>query len=185
MKKRLLAWMLLLVLPVLLLASCGSRTLSPEEEALCGRWAYNHDPDTPVLTLKKNGCATFKGAKYDYACDDQFIHLRTGKGDDLDLRYQLTDDGMILYIPAEYECEGTTDGLVGFWRCAPQNLSFDFTADGAFSEDGVFTGNYTADEAAGTFTLHYAEYFDDTTCYYTLDGAVLTVDYPWPMVPAK
>ena len=173
----------LTLLMTLLLAACGGRVLSPEEEALCGRWAYNHDPGKAVLTLKKNGSADYEGNRYDFTCDGQYIRLTDRKGDILDLRYQMENGGMILYIPTEYQCEGSPDGLVGLWRCEPKNWSFEFKADGTFSEDGAFTGHYITDEEAGTFTLNYLEPFDDATCHYTLNGDVLTVEYPWAMVP--
>lgn len=173
---------ILCVLLVLLLAACGSRDMSPEERALCGSWAYSHDPDTAVLTLKKSGRAVYEDTRYDYTVDGQFLLFLSGQGETLALRYRMEDGGMTLYIPSEYECEDTPESLMGFWECGARNWTFEFSADGTFREDSVFTGNYAADEENGTLTLRYSDYFEDTVCYYTLAGDRLTVEYPWRMV---
>lgn len=188
MNRRRIAALLLCFLPlVFLLASCGGRALSPEEEALCGRWAYSHDPKTAVLTLTKNGRAKFEGGDYSFTCDGEYIRLSAGKSGTVSLRYRADDKGMTLYLPAEYESDEAADGLVGLWKCPEKNWSFAFTEEGTFTEDGNFTGNYTVDGEAGSFTLVYAESFglDDALCFYSLDGGSLTVEYPWPMVRMK
>ena len=182
--RRIWTWILCAALLVLLLAGCGGgRDLSPEETALCGRWAYSHEPDTAVLTLKKDGSAVYEKTGYTFSSDGTFLQLENGKGDPLLLRYVLEDGEMTLYIPSEYRCEGTPEGLVGLWQCEPKNWSYEFSAEGTFREDGVFTGRYTADEENGTITLQYPDYFEDTVCHYTLEGDSLTVEYPWHMVP--
>ena len=178
--------LLLAFLAVLLLTSCGHRSLNPDEEVLCGRWAYDHDPENAVLTLKKDGRAVYEGTKYEFSSDGQYIRLDAGKGEEpILLRYVLDGETMILYQPAEYEREETAEGLAGHWTCAPRNWTYDFSEEGAFKEDGTFSGEYDVDEDAGTFTLHYEDYFDDTTCFYSLDGTRLTVEYPWAMVRMK
>ena len=38
------------------------------------------------------------------------------------------------------------------------------------------------EEGDSSFKLMYIDHFEDTVCYYTLDGNVLMVEYPWQMV---
>ena len=182
MKKSLLA---VLVGMMLLLAGCGSNgTLSPQAQALQGKWAYIHDDRTPILWLKENGTAVFHEKKYTYGCDDETIALTAG-GKTMTLRYQWDGDDIYLYEQTTYTCEGTHDGLVGKWVSEADHWSFEFTDQGTFNEDGYFPGHYSVNEAEGTFKLAYNDPFEDTTCYYWIDGDDLLLEYPWHMVKAQ
>lgn len=170
---------------ILLLAGCGTGTaLSPQAQALCGKWAYIHDDATTVLQLKDNGNAVFHDKTYRFNCDDSFITL-TGGGTTTALRYQWDGDDIYLYEQTTYTCEDTHDGLVGKWVSEKDHWSFEFTEQGTFDEDGYFPGHYTVNEAEGTFKLMYNDPFEDTTCYYHINGDELLVEYPWHMVKAK
>jgi hypothetical protein len=57
-----------------------------------------------------------------------------------------------------------------------------FTDKGTFLEDGYFPGYYTVDEANSTLKLVYNDQFEDTICYFRLEGDKLYIEYPWPMV---
>lgn len=182
MKKFLLG---IMALAVLLLAGCGSKTdLSDQAGKLCGEWAYIHDEATAVLELKNNGKAVFHEAKYTWDCDDTFLYLTAGK-DTVVLRYLWDDEDIYLYEQAIYTCQGTHDGLIGKWVSEKDHWSFEFTTNGTFDEDGYFPGHYSVDEAAGTFKLAYNDPFEDTTCYYHIEGDELLVEYPWHMIPAE
>ena len=169
----------------LLLAGCGAGTaLSPQAQALSGKWAYIHDDQTTVLWLKDDGTAVFHDKKYHYDCDDAYITL-TGGGETAALRYQWDGDDIYLFEQTTYTCEGTHNGLVGKWVSEKDHWSFEFTEQGTFDEDGYFPGHYTVNEAEGTFKLMYNDPFEDTTCYYHIDGGELLLEYPWHMVKAK
>ncbi len=172
---------------MLLLAGCGgTAALSPQAQALQGKWAYIHDDQTTVLWLKENGTAVFHDKKYTYDCTDTTIVLTDG-GKETALRYQWDGDDIYLYEQTIYTYDGTDtpDGLVGKWVSEENNWSFEFTKQGTFDEDGYFPGHYTVDEAEGTFKLMYNDPFEDTTCYYRIDGSNLLIEYPWHMVKAK
>ncbi len=172
-------WMCLLPLP--LLAGCGN-TSNP----YAGEYAYIHDPETVILSLKDNGKAQYKGDKYRYTMDDQYITLQNGD-DELKLRYTADDDEFYLYETAQYTYadEGAPNGFLGDWYDPDTNWRFEFESDGTFREDGYFPGTYIADAEAGTIKLCYTDHFYDTTIYYSVDGDVLSVEYPWSMVKAQ
>jgi hypothetical protein len=183
MKKLLCALIVLL-----LLAGCArSAALSPAEQALVGKWAYDHDPKTAVLVLKQDGSAKYDGTKYDrFAYNGELLELTGSDGSSLQIRCIQDEDGLLVYRSTVYERDGSGDGLPGVWHDSADNWTFEFTNTGAFMEDGYFPGTYTVDEAAGSFRLHYAGgQLDDTVCYFTLDVDTLTVEYPWRMVPAQ
>lgn len=169
---------------ILLLAGCGGTTLSPQAQALQGKWAYIHDDQTAILWLKEDGTAVFHDKKYSYDCDDAFITLTSG-GKTTALRYQWDGEDIYLFEQTTYTCEGSHDGLTGKWVSEKDHWSFEFTEQGTFNEDGYFPGHYTVNEAAGTFKLMYNDPFEDTTCYYRIDGSNLLIEYPWHMVKAK
>lgn len=170
---------------ILLLAGCGgSAALSPQAQALQGKWAYIHDEKTPILWLKGSGTAVLHDKKYTYNCDDEFITLTSG-GETTALRYQWAGDDFYLYEQTVYTCEETHDGLVGRWVSEKDHWSFEFTEQGTFNEDGYFPGHYTVNETEGTFKLMYNDPFEDTTCYYQINGNELLVEYPWHMVKAQ
>lgn len=174
-----------IILLTVFLSACGSSVekLSAEEEAVCGEWAYVHDKDTTVLGLYKDRKAKYENRKYTFYGDDSQIRLNDQKGNSISFRYRMEDDGMLLYRKAEYtyDGEGEPSGLIGQWKSA-ENWTFQFTESGTFLEDGFFSGIYTVDEEAGTFTLIYQDQFEDTECYYSLDGNKLSIEYPWKMV---
>ncbi len=173
----------IILFAMLLLAAAGCKPKS----AINGSWAYNHDPKTPVLILKSNGRAELDGIAYSYTNDGNYLFLKGPDGSDLKLRYILEDGGMILYRPTDYQYAGagTPRNLTGLWNCPEKKWSFEFTEKGTFLEDGYFPGYYSVDEKNSSITLDYMDEFRDTVCYYTLNGSVLTVEYPWKMVRAE
>ena len=176
------------LIALLLLAGCArSAALSPAEQALVGKWAYDHDPKTAVLVLKQDGSAKYDGTKYDrFAYNGEQLELTASDGSSQQIRCTQDEEGLLFYRTTVYERESGSDGLTGLWHDDADNWTFEFTNTGAFMEDGYFPGTYTVDEAAGSFRLHYAGgQLDDTVCYYSLDGDALTVEYPWRMVPAE
>ncbi len=177
--------LLLVFTLVFLLAACSDAQLSPQDAELVGRWAYEHDPETEAIRFQKNGKARYEGKQYRFQCDGEYIILSAADGSLLKLRYQMDEKGMLLYRSSEYQREEEQPGLVGFWSCPGQNWSYQFTSRGTFMEDGVFTGYYSVDENASTFTLMYTGGFDNTTCYFERDGNRMTVEYPWQMVKMK
>ena len=162
----------------------GDRDAAATAESLMGNWAYIHDTENPVLAFSINRNAIFEGKLYTYDCDGDFINLTDENGNVKKMRFVLDKDGMYLFKSTTYEFtgEGKPDGLIGVWECKEQNWSFEFTKMGTFREDAYFPGYYTVDEAASTFKLIYNDHFEDTTCYYQLDGNKLTIEYPWRMV---
>lgn len=189
MKVRSLIAMLLLVVLTMVSVACGKeqpgRTVSQQEQRICGSWAYIHDKETPVLVLKGNGNAEYGDEKYSFDCDSEYIFLRSSNGGEQRLRYRLEDEEqMLLYKSTAYTYagEGEPTDLTGWWRCEQNNWSFEFTETGAFLEDGFFSGQYAVDEETQTFTLSYSEQFEDTVCYYRIEGNELYIEYPWTMV---
>ncbi len=170
-----------LVLAILLMLVGCAGSKSPLE----GDWAYNHDPETVILSVKGDK-AVFKGADYSALCSDDRLTLTAADGETLALRYEKNKEGILLYEPTDYVFEGESepDGLVGLWTDAADKWSFEFTANGTFKEDGYFPGLYSIQED-GTVKLVYNDMFPDTTLYYTIDGDTLHVEYPWQMVSAE
>lgn len=181
MKKRVTALLLAAIMIITVFNGCGKK--NEEVEGLVGKWAYNHDTKTTILELKANGKAVYNGGKYTYTNDDKFIYLTSSDGKETKLRYEMDRKGIFLYQPESYVYEGTgmPDGLLGSWK-NDQNWSFEFTQEGTFNENGYFPGYYLIDEEAGTVKLMYNDHFVDTTLYYSIDGNVLNIEYPWPMV---
>lgn len=153
---------------------------------ISGKWAYGHDPETPILELKKDGSAVYKGQTYGYKLADSFIELKDADGEAMRLRYREDGDKLFLYEPTvfKYQGDGNADKLAGYWL-SDSNSSFEFTATGIFCEDGLFTGVYKTNPEGTQFTLDYNEYFADTTCYYTIEDNQMTVEYPWGLVKVK
>ena len=182
---RLIFLLLILLLSATLLLSCGNVPLTAEEENLVGKWAYSHDPKKAELTIRRDGKAVYGKKAYRFSIDSERITLTDAAGAELSLRYQLNEDGMLLYRQAVYIREEEQDGITGLWSCPAENWSYQFTPQGTFLEDGVFPGYYSVDEEASTFKLMYSSHFEDTVCYYQLDGNSLLVEYPWQMVKIK
>lgn len=170
-----------LVLVILLIFTACGEIKSPLE----GEWAYNHEPETVILSVKGDK-AVFKGTEYTAAWSDEFLLLTAADGGTLALRYEMNKEGLLLYEPADYvfDGEGEPDGLVGLWTDPADKWSFEFTENGTFKEDGYFPGLYSL-QTDGTVKLIYNDMFPDTTLYYTIDGDTLHVEYPWQMVSAE
>ena len=169
----------------LLLAACTKDPKKETEVVPCESWAYNHEPEKEILRLQEDGKAVFKGQEYSYSKDDQFITLTDDKNQSLKLRYKMTKEGMFLYEQTTYHLDGLGEpnGIIGVWVGGPEDrMSYEFTENGTFREDGYFPGHYLVDEAAGTIKLMYNDHFEDTYIYYVLNDKELFVEYPWPMV---
>ena len=164
----------ILISSALLLGGCGAKT---------EKWAYAYEPTEEVIELSDNGKAQYKGDKYTYTQDDNFIELKDKSGNVTELRYAMENDNMVLYEKSTYTfSEGEpTEGIIGLWT-QDNGWSYEFTEDGKFSEENIFFGHYTVDEEKSCIRLMYDDPIEDAYLYYTLDGNKLTVDYPWPMV---
>ncbi|MCR5101335.1 MAG: hypothetical protein K6B41_08255 [Butyrivibrio sp.] len=152
---------------------CGKKTES---------WAYSYEPEDEVIAFYDNGMAEYKGEEYSYSKDDQFITLSKNKDEVLKLRYEMEGDTMLLYEASTYKLDDNCveDGIVGSWK-QDNGWSYVFDKDGKFSEENIFYGEYTVDEAKNCIRLMYDDPIEDAYLYYTLDGDELTIDYPWPM----
>ena len=155
-----------------------------------GDWAFNHAPETTVLLLREDGTAEFQGKPYSWEDDGTFLRLTEAETEEeLPLRYQITEKKTLLWIPTVYRRYEQMPGedLIGAWVGEESGGStFIFTEDSRFLEDGTFTGVFRTDPEAGTFLLIYPEYFDDTLCYYRMEGNdILTVEYPWILVETE
>ena len=161
------------------LCGCEEKATSP----LQGNWAYIHDDETTILSLKENNKATYHKEKYSYEADAKYITLSSKGKEDLKLRYELNNDDLYLYEPAEYTYagEGEPNGIIGEWVSENQ-WSFEFTENGTFREDGYFPGYYSLDEENGAIILVYNDHFEDAVVYYQIEGNKLKVEYPWRMV---
>ena len=157
------------------LSGCGSKT---------EKWAYVHEPEEEIIALSDNGKATYKGSEYTYTKDDTYINLKDkSSGQEESLRYEMNGDQMTLYEESTYTRQGETDedSVVGVWT-QDNGWSYQFTEDGSFSEENIFFGHYSIDEAKSCIKLMYDDPIEDAYLYYTLNGDELTVAYPWPMV---
>lgn len=172
----------LVFLTMVCFCGCGTKIDSP----LVGDWAYIHEPTESVLSLKSNGKAVYNGVDYTYSIDDGFIVLNKGKVE-TKLRYSENSGGFILYQSTEYTYKGngTPDSIIGEWVNEPNRWYYEFTDSNSFNEDGFFQGYYTLDVQAKTIKLAYNDHFEDAILYYSLEGNVLTIDYPWQMVKAE
>ena len=166
---------------ILLCTACG------ENSSVAGKWAYNYEPEETVLKITGNGQAVYDGTDYECIDDGQFLTLTSSGEEAYRFRYILKGDEMLLYIPTKYTFSGDepSDNLIGLWQTENKKWSFEFTKDGRFSEDGLFSGKFISDKGSSTFTLDYNEDFEDTICYYSINGDTLTVEYPWTMVRSK
>ena len=179
---------LAVVLMLLMMTACGKNksatALSSEALKICGTWAYNHDQETAIAVFREDASAQYEDKDYSFECDNQFIKLTDTDGETIQLRYELDDEGMYLYSNNTYSFRGESepDGLVGEWSCVEKNWSYSFLEAGTFIEDGYFSGHYTVDNENSTFQLIYNEPFEDTICYFRLEGDKLNIEYPWRMV---
>ncbi|MCR5094469.1 MAG: hypothetical protein K6B72_10910 [Lachnospiraceae bacterium] len=164
-----------LLLVCAVLTGCG-------DQGQAEHWAYIHEPEEEVLTLRDNGKAEYKGEKFSYTKDDSYITLKGDSGTDDPHRYVMDGDQMIFYERSTYtrDSQYGGEGIVGVWTQG-NGWSFQFTETGEFSEETLFFGHYSVDEAAGTIKLMYDDPIQDSLLYYELDGDQLTIEYPWPM----
>lgn len=171
----------------ILASAVSSSDLSPEAQKLCGKWAYIHDPENPSLVLSADGRAVLDGILYNYECDGQFITLKSIGRKDIKMRYVFEKENLYIYKTTVYKFQdkGKPEDLTGLWKNEENNWSFEFSDKGTFVEDGYFPGYYLVDAENGTFLLAYNDHFEDTTCYYNINGKNLTVEYPWLMVRAQ
>ncbi|MBP5194628.1 MAG: hypothetical protein J6Z42_01390 [Lachnospiraceae bacterium] len=158
-------------------AACGCQKSETLES-----WAYSYESETEALKLCNNGTAVFDGNDYTYTKDNEYIDLKDKNGQEIKMRYTVSGDEMTLYKISSYTLQGDggAEGIVGVWNCG--NSAFEFTDKGTFLEDNIFPGHYLVDKDAGTIKLMYTTQLEDTVMYFTLDGNVLTIEYPWPMV---
>ncbi len=170
-KQTFLTIMILMVMGIS--TGCGTKTES---------WAYAYAPGEEIVALYDNGDAVYKGNDYKYKKDDDSITLKDKSGNELNLRYEMEGDTMLLYEKSTYKYSGedNRDGIIGVWR-QDNGWSYIFTADGKFSEENIFFGKYSVDEEKSCIRLMYDDPIEDAYLYYTLSGDELTVDYPWPM----
>lgn len=173
---------------MMLLAGCGGKgeDLSPEAQQICGSWAYNHDKETQAVLFKKDGTALYEDVKYRYTCDEQFIYLTDGKENKQTLRYLIDDDGIYLFKNTAYTFEGENEpnGIVGKW-VNEKGWSFEFTEKNTFLEDGYFPGYYILEEEQSAVRLVYSDQFEDTVCYYSINGKDMILEYPWKYVKTQ
>ncbi len=153
-----------------------------------GQWAVTSDAAAPILQLNEDGTALYDGSQYAWEDDGQFLLLKGDQEEVLHLRYQVTEKAPWIFKPMNYtRKEGTTgEGIRGVWNLDGSDMGFfEFSDKGTFLEDGLFDGTYKVDYEAGSFTLVYTKYLDDTVCYFTIDGDRMIVEYPWMLVEWK
>ena len=178
------ALVLILILSMVAAASAESASFRP------GDWAFNHEPEKSVLLLREDGTAIWQGTECTWKDDGDFIHLTPESGEEISIRYQATEEKTLVWLPVEYRRaeEVPGEGLNGAWiGKESEGSTFIFReSDHMFLEDGTFTGTFTVDPEAGTLLLAYIQYFDDTLCYFRLEGNdVLKMEYPWPLVETQ
>ena len=170
------------------IASDQLDTIKPDQ---ISSWAAVYEKDKEILSFKKDGGAVYKGTEYDsYTIDDDFITFK-GK-EELKSRYVMKRKKMLLYETKDYKKEVVEgayndvpeDSVVGLWSF-DANYSFEFTEKGTFYEDRNFPGHYLVDEEAHTIKLMYNDHFEDIYLYYTREGDVLKIEYPWSLVPTE
>ena len=172
----------------------NSVTIAPDEldkikPDQINSWAAIYDKDKEILSFAKDGSAVYKDVSYkSYKIDDNFITFE-GK-DEMKCRYQMKRKKMLLYETKEYKKENVgdaysdvaEDSVVGLWSF-DENVSFEFTKKGTFYEDRNFPGHYSVDEDAHSIKLMYNDHFEDIYLYYTIEGDVMKIEYPWSLVP--
>ena len=184
-KTAFLALGLILILSLFAAASAENAGFRP------GDWAFNYEPESSVLLLREDGTAVWKGNEYTWKDDGEWLHLAPDGGEEILIRYQATEEKTLIWLPVEYQRveEVPGEGLAGAWiGKESEGSSFIFReADRMFLEDGTFTGTFRTDEEAGTVLLVYLQHlFDDTLCYFRLEGNdILLMEYPWALVETQ
>lgn len=147
-------------------------------------WAFDYDEETPALIIRKDGTASYKGVEYaGYEITDNMYKLTDASGAVLELEFSDKGGKRQLYDIWEYKRTYGTSGpsVVGVWESG--NNYFEFTVNQTFQEDGMFFGHYSVDVNAGTVKLMYERDLDDTVFYYHIENDVMTVRYPFLVVP--
>ena len=184
-KTAFLTLVMILILSMIAAASAESAGFRP------GDWAFNHEPEKSVLLLREDGTAVWKGKDCTWQDDGEYLHLATGNGEEVSLRYRTAEGKTLIWLPVEYvRAEGVPgEGLIGAWiGKESEGSTFIFReSDHMFLEDGTFTGTFRTDPEAGTVLLVYLQHlFDDTLCYFRLEGNdILKMEYPWPLVETQ
>ena len=150
-------------------------------------WAFDYEPTEEILALYDDGKAVYKGEKCTYVKDDDSIDITDKDGNTVEHKYFMDKDKMVVYIASvyDYQDEGDPDGIVGNWACGKNIFRFLAAPKLEFSEEDIFYGHYSVDEANSSITLMYSDPIPDATLYYSLDGNKLTIDYPWPLVKTQ
>lgn len=171
--------LLLTLLLCVLLSACSREAPLTEK-----KWAYRDSPSETVLKVTGRGIE-FEDTVYELAKDGEFDRLVPKKSNEPALRAHIDEDSMVLFRRFTYGRYGedSSDGFRGAWQCTDGGNYFIFGEDGRFLEDGIFAGTYTLSEDA--FVLTYDGPFESTSCFYTLEGDLLTVEYPWVLVPTR
>ena len=173
----------ILILGIMAAASAEAAGFRP------GDWAFNHEPEKSVLLLRDDGTAVWQGQECAWKDDGEYLHLVQDNGEDIPIRYLATEEKTLIWLPTEYvRAEGIPgEGLLGAWIGKESaGSTFIFREDGMFLEDGTFTGTFTVDPEKGSVLLVYIKYFDDTLCYFSLEGNdILKMEYPWPLVETQ
>ena len=178
-----------LILVVILLAVSLAAT-AEDAGFKPGDWAFNHAPEEPVLSLREDGAGTFYGLPCRWEDDGAFLRLTAENGTEFSLRYRMTDDRMMVWLPAEYvRAEGDAhEGVAGSWKGknGSGNTFIFREEDNMFLEDGTFTGSFKVDPEAGTIRLVYIGGFDDALLYFSQEGnGDLKIEYPWTLVKTE
>ena len=156
-------------------------------------WAFSHEQEKAVMTFYADGTASYDGKSYkSYEVTDDHILFTAKDGSVTSVRYYDGKDydgqeRRYIYRKAYYKLIPDMlvgdSPIVGLWEGTNGNegLSFQFTAKGTFYEDETLPGYYFVNDD-GSILLDYDGYLSSTLIYYSIDGDLLTIDYPWAMV---
>ena len=162
---------------------------SDENCAICGEWAFSHNPEETVLNLRSDGRGSYFNTDIFWRDEGTVLYLEDPEGQSYSLTYSLQGDFLTVYLPTLFTriSEIGEDGrIIGTWVASGDSKSsFVFTENGRFLEDGIFSGEYVLDEENSSATLHYAGGFNDTRIYYSFYEGQLIVEYPWLLIPQK
>ncbi|MBQ6661892.1 MAG: hypothetical protein IJM57_10845 [Lachnospiraceae bacterium] len=156
-------------------------------------WAETTERGKAFMIFYKDGSAMYDGKNYkSYEVTDTAIRFTSEDGKVTTVLYydETSKSGELrknVYRTATYtfvssalneKCDGT---LIGLWESPENHWSFQFTKSGVFLEDEILPGHYYVNDN-GTVRLSYDGHLPESLLYYHVDGNVLTVDYPWPLV---
>ena len=103
---------------LILFVLCAAGTASAEGTQIGpGDWAFIHAPEESVLLLREDGTAVFEGQEYSWTGEGEFLRLEAESGGEITLRFVVTGEKTLLYIPTDFvRMEGYTgEGLLGVW----------------------------------------------------------------------